>query len=312
MVVAVKKRGRWLVMITFAVWLILLAAGPVMALTNDDCFKCHKETNLAAGGLGGEMRSLFIDKARFMKTLHGQKLACLDCHIKADNKTHLRTGYRQVTCLTCHSQVEAYDPYKVREKLRRKGIKIPEKKMVGEHFLASVHGKALLAGKENAPNCYDCHTIHYPMAAKKAASTVNAAHLQQTCSRCHPERQPRGLFTRLATFRVQAHRKADLTYSYSRTACIDCHQGDAAHGEKELTKAPCRKCHQQKVQPAGLMFGRFHLFPNYDQQHSIWLLRNFYGILFSVLVLLLATWGLYAGLRRIGRYYQQQEEEDEK
>ncbi len=311
MVVVDGRQGRQLVMLVFAALMVLMLAGSVQALTNDDCFKCHKEVNLAAGGLQGGMESLFVDKDRFLKTLHGKKLTCLDCHVQADNKTHLRTGYWQVTCLTCHSKIAAYDPLKVREKLRRKGIKIPDKKMVGEHFLQSVHGKALLAGKKNAPNCYDCHTIHYPLAAKKAASTVNAAHLQETCSRCHPERKPHGLFTRLAVFRVQAHRKADLAYTYERSACVDCHQGDAAHGEKTLSPAPCQKCHDRKVQPAGLMFGRFHLFPNYDQQYSTWILRNLYGVLFCILIFLLASWGLYLGLRRIGHYYREQQEDKE-
>ena len=311
MVIAVAKQGRRLLVVPLiAVLMMFLLFSPVQALTNDDCFKCHQEVNLTSGGLGGEMRSMFIDKKSFMNTLHGQKLACLDCHLKVDNKTHLRTGYRWLTCLTCHSRIKAYDPYQIREKLRRKGIKIPEKKMVGERYLQSVHGKALLAGKENAPNCYDCHTTHYPLAAKKPASTVNVAHLRQTCSRCHRERQRRGFFTSLAAFRVQAHRKGDLTYTFTRDACVDCHQGDAAHGEKHLNRAPCRRCHDRKLQPAGIMFGRFHLFPDYEQQYSIWLLRNIYGILFTILVLLLLSWGLYFGLRQLGRYYQNQKDKE--
>ncbi len=303
---------RYIMTFFLSVMLIGILAVPGQAaekkrLTNDDCFKCHKENNLRSGGLQGELQTLFIDKDRFMQTLHGKKLSCLDCHYKADNKTHLRTGYRQVTCLTCHSKIEGLDPNHIREQLEERKIKIPAKKMVGESFLQSVHGKALLAGKKDAPNCYDCHTIHYPMGHEKPASTVNSHNLQQTCSRCHQERQVDGLFSRMATFRVQAHRKGDLRFTFTRDACVDCHQGDAAHGEKGLTKAPCQKCHQKKIQPAGLVFGRFHLFPNYEQQYSVWIMRNVYGILFSIAVLLLVLWGLYVGLRRVSRFYQDQE-----
>lgn len=304
--------GRYAMIFMLLIMLIGILAVPGQAaekkeLTNDDCFKCHKETNLRAGGLQGELRSLFIDKERFMQTLHGKKLKCLDCHYLADNKTHLRTGYRQVSCLTCHSKIKGLDPNHIRERLKERKIKIPAKKMVGDSFLKSVHGKALLAGKKDAPNCFDCHTIHYPLGPKNPRSTVNSRNLKRTCSKCHQERQPKGLFTRLATFRVQAHRKADLKFRYTRDSCLDCHQGDAAHGEKELTKAPCQKCHQEKIQPAGLMFGRFHLFPNYDQQYSVWIMRNIYGILFFAIILLLLLWGLYVGLRRVGRFYQDQE-----
>ncbi|MCD6150340.1 MAG: hypothetical protein J7J70_01615, partial [Deltaproteobacteria bacterium] len=77
--------------------------------------------------------------------------------------------------------------------------------------------------------------------------------------------------------------------------------------EKELTKAPCQKCHEKKIQPAGLMFGRFHLFPNYEQQYSVWITRNIYGVLFSIIILLLIFWGLYVGLRKIAKFYQEQE-----
>ncbi len=305
--------GRYAIVAVLLMMMVIgVLAAPGQAaekkkLTNDDCFKCHKETNLRSGGLQGDLQVLFIDKERFMQTLHGKKLVCLDCHYRADNKTHLRTGYRQVSCLTCHSKIKGLDPDHIRERLEKRNIKIPAKKMVGESFLKSVHGKALLAGKKDAANCYDCHTIHYPMGPKKLQSTVHPRNLKQTCSRCHRERDVKGLFSRMAAFRVQAHRKADLRFSFTRDACVDCHQGDAAHGEKELKKTPCLKCHQKKIQPAGLMFGRFHLFPNHDQQYSVWIMRNVYGVLFSIIILLFVCWGLYVGLRRIAKYYQEQE-----
>jgi len=304
--------GRYAMIFLLSIMLIGLLAVPGRTaekkkLTNDDCFKCHKEINLRAGGFQGELRSLFIDKERFMQTLHGKKLTCLDCHYKVDNKTHLRIGYRQVSCLTCHSKIEGLDPNNIRERLKKRNIEIPAKKMVGESFLKSAHGKALIAGKKDAANCFDCHTTHYPLGAKNILSTINQRNLKQTCSGCHKESQTKGLFSHLATFRVQAHRKADLRFTFTRDACVDCHQGDAAHGEKELTKAPCQKCHEKKIQPAGLMFGHFHLFPNYDQQYSVWIIRNLCGILFCTIILLLLLWGLYVGLRKIARFYQEQE-----
>ncbi|MBN2333101.1 MAG: hypothetical protein JXO49_03225 [Deltaproteobacteria bacterium] len=308
MVSLMQRYGRYVRLMVMSTLLIgLLVGSGYAALTNEDCFKCHKEVNLAAGGLQGEARSLFIDQERFKQTLHGQKLVCMDCHEGSDNKTHLRAGYPKVNCLACHSELEGLYPYKAKERIKEKGLKIPEKKLMSDAYLQGAHGKAWVAGKENAPNCYDCHTIHYPLGAKNPASTVHRQNLKKTCSRCHKERQVTGLLSRMATFRVQAHRKADQRFTFTKEACVDCHQGDAAHGEKELTKAPCQKCHEKKIQKAGLMFGSFHLFPDHDKQFGVWSMRNLYGFVVAGIITLLALWGLYAGLRKIAAYYQKEE-----
>ncbi|MBN2233153.1 MAG: hypothetical protein JW781_10100 [Deltaproteobacteria bacterium] len=277
-------------------------------LTNEDCFKCHKEVALAGGALDGSAKSLFIDRDRFMDTLHGKKLVCLDCHEGADNKSHLRAGYPRPNCMACHSDIDGLYPYNARKRLTARGIKIPKEKLVGNTFLNGEHGKALLAGKPDAADCQDCHTNHYPLGKRDAASTVHPDNLQATCGRCHQERLPAGMIGKLASFRVQAHRKADLRYSFTRDACVDCHQGAAAHGEEKLSNAPCQRCHDKKIQPAGIAFGHFHLFPDHDNQFGTWMIRNFYGFLVAGLLTLVLLWGGYAGLRRIAAYYRQENE----
>lgn len=276
--------------------------------TNEECMKCHKEPHLTSGRLDGSRAELHIEIEEFKQTLHGKKLECIDCHEDAASARHCRSGFKKINCLACHSKIEGLFPLGARERLKKKKIRIPKRKMVGDSYYQSQHGKDLLAGKENAPNCYHCHTSHYIYGAKSKLSTVNRANLTETCGSCHKERKISTLLEHLTTFRFEAHRKGDLSLDYDRGNCIDCHQGEAVHGLK-VNEAPCARCHKTKVKVkkvalAGL--GPFHLYPDYENQYSVWCLRNFYGVL---VILLLVGAGcvlfLYI-LRRSADYYRKE------
>ena len=178
--------------------------------------------------------------------------------------------------------------------------------MVGDSYYQSKHGKALLAGKDNAPKCFNCHTRHYVYGAKNNISTVNRANLTETCANCHKEREITTLLEHLTTFRLEAHRKGDTSFDYDRGNCIDCHQGEAVHGLK-VNEAPCARCHDTKVKVKSVAlagFGPFHLYPDYENQYSVWCLRNFYGVL-VLLLLVGAGCGLFLYiLRRSADYYR--------
>ncbi|MBN2807889.1 MAG: hypothetical protein JXR80_00150 [Deltaproteobacteria bacterium] len=276
--------------------------------TNEECMKCHKEPHLTSSRLDGSPAKLQIELERFKESLHGKKLECIDCHEDAAAARHCRSGFQKVNCLACHSKIEGLFPLGAHKRLQEKKIRIPQRKMVGDSYYQSKHGKALLAGKENAPKCYSCHTRHYVYGAKEENSTVNRANLTATCSACHKERQVTTLLEHLTTFRLEAHRKGDMSFDYDRGNCIDCHQGDAVHGLK-VNEAPCARCHDSKVKVksvalAGL--GPFHLYPNYEKQYSIWCLRNFYGVLVLLLLVGAGCWLLLYILRRSADYYRKE------
>jgi len=276
--------------------------------TNEECMKCHKEPHLTSSRLDGSPAELHIRVEEFKQTLHGKKLECIDCHEDAASVRHCRSGFQKINCLACHSKIEGLFPFGARERLKKKKLRIPKRKMVGDSYYQSIHGKDLLAGKENAPKCYDCHTRHYVYGAKNELSTVNRANLTETCGYCHKERKISTLLEHVTTFRLEAHRKGDMSFDYDRGNCIDCHQGEAVHGLK-VNEAPCARCHKTKtkvkeVALAGL--GPFHLYPDYENQYSVWCLRNFYGVL---LILLAVGAGcvlfLYI-LRRSADYYRKE------
>ena len=254
--------------------------------TNEECMKCHKEPHLTSGRLDGSLAVLQVELEPYKKTLHGMKLECIDCHEDAASARHCRSGFQKVNCLACHSKIENLFPFGAHERLKKKNIRIPKRKMVGDSYYKSKHGKALLEGKDNAPNCYHCHTRHYVFGAKYKQATVNRANLTETCGSCHKERQISTLLEHVTTFRLEAHRKGDMSFDYDRGNCIDCHQGEAVHGLK-VNEAPCARCHDTKIKVKGVALaglGPFHLYPNYENQYSVWCLRNFYGVLVLLLL----------------------------
>ncbi len=277
--------------------------------TNEECIKCHKEQHLTSGRLDGSPANLHIEYDEFKLTLHGKKLECVDCHEDAAAVRHCRSGFQKVNCLACHSKIKGLFPFGARERLKKKKIRIPKRKMVGGSYYESKHGKALLAGKKNAPNCYNCHTRHYVYGAKNIKSSVNRANLTATCGVCHKERQLKTMLERLATFRLEAHRKGDLSFDYDRGNCIDCHQGNAVHG-KQVNDAPCSRCHDttKKIEPVSLFgLGPFHLYPNPETQYTVWCARNLYGALLIVLASAALIWLLFYILRAAAEYYRKEE-----
>ncbi len=277
--------------------------------TNEECIKCHKEKHLAAGRLDGSAARLYVDYELFKLTKHGQKLECIDCHEDAAASRHCRSGFQKVNCLACHSKIKGLYPYGARERLQKKGIRMPEKKLVGDsYYKKSKHGIAFLAGKKDAPNCYNCHTRHSVFGKRDERSSVNRKNLVETCSACHKERKLDTLLEKMTTYRVQAHRKGDMSYDYDHGNCIDCHQGTAVHGLK-VSDAPCSRCHDtsKKVKDVSLAgLGPFHLYPDYENQYPVWCLRNFYGLMLLLLVAGAGLWLLYYILKSAAAFYRKE------
>ncbi len=277
--------------------------------TNEECIKCHKEPNLTSGRLDGSLANLHVEYDLFKETLHGKKLECIDCHEDAAAARHCRSGFQKVNCLACHSKINGLYPNGARERLAKKKIRIPKRKIVGDsYYRESVHGKEFLAGKKDAPNCHNCHTRHYIFGKKSEKSTINRANLTETCGECHKERKIDTLMEKVSTFRLEAHRKGDLSLDYDRGNCIDCHQGNAVHGIK-VNEAPCGRCHKTENKVVGtkvLGFGAFHLYPDHEKQYLTWCLRNFYGILLIMLALGVGCGLFLYILRRSAEYYRKE------
>jgi formate dehydrogenase gamma subunit len=176
------------------------------------CAKCHADP----GFLSRHKIPILRPVEQYLQSVHGRAVlagkdaaTCADCHgshgILPARDTRSRVSHWNVaeTCGACHKEI-------------------------AKTFLESVHGQAIKAGVQDAPDCTDCHGEHLILEPKNPASPVNAAHVSaDTCGRCHGD-------ARLAR---RYNLPADRVPSYA----------ESFHGlakrEGSLTAANCSSCH---------------------------------------------------------------------
>ncbi len=215
---------------------------------------CHQDTTLTKTSPDGTVKSLHVDPAAFLKSVHAEAgFSCVDCHEDAQPSEHPAQGLAQVDCQSCHDDI-------------------------AEMQAESTHGRLLKEGKAKAPNCYDCHSTHAVMRSDNPLSTVNPDNLQKTCAACHANEaapviceaaldfaagdatalQRISLPSALAmlTTRLKGHGKTDFACSYSTKNCGNCHTDVTQHGGSTKQAPVCSKCHDMKR--SSLLFGKIH------------------------------------------------------
>jgi cytochrome b subunit of formate dehydrogenase len=155
------------------------------------CAKCHtdihtitslKNDKVAAAKLCSQCHE---KESAYFKSIHYQALlkgnadapTCTDCHgrhaiSKIDNIAQGRIFHTQA-CLKCHADADMMARNKVTN-------------IAPETYFESYHGKNMRLGyPEKVAGCADCHGAHNIFPQKDTNSTVNAAHLTNTCKQCH-------------------------------------------------------------------------------------------------------------------------------
>jgi len=211
--------------------LLLNMPAVVCSQTIDDCIECHMDQTLAKTDAAGKSHSLFVDKAAFAASVHGQNgYACVDCHTTATADSHPPDGLPDVDCGECHEEaLKAYGD--------------------------SHHGRLLGSGNQDAPRCYDCHTTHAILASDNPQASTHAENLQATCGTCHEQEASPPLPSLIAT-RVKGHGKVNLACQYTTRRCGDCHFETIRHGDSDLQPQECAACHE--VERSRSIFGTIH------------------------------------------------------
>jgi formate dehydrogenase gamma subunit len=135
------------------------------------------------------------------------------------------------TCAVCHSNSEFLSRHK-----------IPVAHPV-EQYRQSVHGRAVLAGK-NAATCSDCHGSHAIFAGRDSRSRINHWNVVETCAQCHKEiaRQ----------FNESVHGAALKTGVRDAPDCTNCHgehlildpkNPASALNAANISAQTCARCH---------------------------------------------------------------------
>ncbi|MGZ6143140.1 MAG: cytochrome c3 family protein [Myxococcales bacterium] len=194
-----------------------LAEGPTEA---EKCLECHSIENDVRLE-SGELISLALNGDAFLKSSHGKRLACTDCHTdlkgatdghaakRLKNKRQFAISYSE-SCQKCH-----FSNY--------------------TDTLDSVHRATLAKGNLEAAVCSDCHGAHDITSPGEPRSKIS-----QTCSTCHKK---------IADQYVKSvHGQALISGNEDVPACTDCHRSHAIAGPHTASwrvKSPemCGTCH---------------------------------------------------------------------
>jgi cytochrome b subunit of formate dehydrogenase len=135
----------------------------------------------------------------FNASIHGQAIArgnalapvCTDCHgihtIKAPTNPSSPVAEQNLsrdTCARCHEGVRLSQEFGV------PGNRVSS-------YFDSYHGLAAEGGSVVAANCSSCHGVHDILPSSDPRSSINSAHLQATCGKCHKGVSARFIQTRV-------------------------------------------------------------------------------------------------------------------
>jgi hypothetical protein len=174
------------------------------------------------------MKRIFTHKISWL-FLGGVLLATVSAMASERGVPSAFNGYTPEDCIECH----------------RSGSEESSLQVSVDTFEASVHGQAV--------TCTECHT-----------AILDASHMEQSgedvvaCEACHPAQfKKAGWFSRLSSFQIASHPKADFSTAYRKDNCLGCHQGTGAHGEtKPINGQTCYLCHTPDSKDA--LWGAIH------------------------------------------------------
>jgi formate dehydrogenase gamma subunit len=131
------------------------------------CGACHEE---AARDVAESVHGKAVANG------HREAPTCTDCHTEhriASLKGSRSADLSVATCSGCHAS----------ERMNTKYNLPPDRVKT---FFESYHGLATRYGSILAANCASCHGVHKILPSSDPRSTINKAHLVETCGKCHP------------------------------------------------------------------------------------------------------------------------------
>jgi len=338
----------------FAILFIQLTALSAPVLKNSFCLDCHSDNTLVKTNSAGKTISLYVDAAKLSASAHGTNW-CISCHVDAtakhpdDNKI-----LQPVNCALCHErQTESYgasvhglahkagqadaaicqDCHDSHEVLRSSSPASPlyftrQAETCGachpkeaRDVQASVHGKAIAAGKRDAPTCTDCHSEH-KIEGLRSASNLKIS--QDICGRCHASERMNTKYNlpqdRVKTFFDSYHGLAAQYGSTLAANCGSCHgyhkilpssDPNSTISQAHLVET-CGKCHPGANEK--FAFGKIHVdvaaaqsAPDFASAANWWVRRIYLALIFLTIGSMLFHNGLLfykkvsAHLRASGR-----------
>jgi nitrate/TMAO reductase-like tetraheme cytochrome c subunit len=164
----VIKSARLLVMVFIVVGSVLVVgAGKVQALDENNCLSCHSNPDLVTTNGEGREVSLYVNEEAVNTAAH-RFIDCTTCHTAEPH--HVATPLTKQSlaekCGSCHQ----YE-YKV--------------------HLQSVHGQQLVQGNPDVATCVDCHSAvgnpHSVIRVLEYNAPAYTKNIAETCAKCHDD-----------------------------------------------------------------------------------------------------------------------------
>jgi predicted CXXCH cytochrome family protein len=255
--------------------------------SGNSCISCHtditevKAHTEAVEAKGGRVRT--------------EPVKCHLCHEKEAEEYSAGVHFRnEVRCVDCHLNIHELPPW---EGDKKRVVQTCETCHSDEGYSESAHGRAILAGNADAPDCTDCHGIHqsFHKIFLLKGEQLKGFHTK-ACENCHADREmmKRNKIFPIATqtYYESYHGKIEkLGYPMLVAGCSDCHgfhsilssdNPKSSIYEGNLVKT-CRKCHPQ----ADANFVKFDTHANYRNPKK----PVFYWTFFFMHTLLASVFG---------------------
>lgn len=254
-----------------------------MARAEETCEECH-----------AEQRVPFVrDPVQMLeRSVHGEVgLHCSDCHGGRPDEPTVRAhdraaGFRPrfvaetmtSLCGDCHASLDRMSQFD--SDLPTDQLSQYQASHHGIMF-ASSHADSFEAGNPRAASCVTCHGAHNILRVRDVHSSVNPAHVADTCGRCHADPQIGGAaglpIDQERQWRHSVHGRAHVDWVNKGQpesedphppTCNDCHDDHAMTGRERAGYA-CASCHQAEWEsfedgPHGAAFERLGFMPCVD------------------------------------------------
>ena len=328
----VSNRPKVFVRFILVAVLFLLAGNlPAFAgLQNSDCLDCHGDNTLNKTNAAGKTISLFVDAAKLKLSAHATN-SCISCHADISNKhpddnkpvalvncavcharqtesfnasVHglaLRAGHADAaTCQDCHDSHEIVSgnsptsPIYFSRQAETCGACHDKE---ARAWAQSVHGKAVMAGSQDAPTCTGCHDEH-KIRSLKSSSAMTIS--EDVCSRCHASERLNTKYNlpddRVKTFFESYHGLAGEYGSTVAANCASCHgyhkilpssDTNSTINKIHLVET-CGKCHPGANKEFSL--GKIHVAPDgqaggtdFGSRLNQWIRRIYLVLIFATI-----------------------------
>lgn len=245
------------------------------------CARCHENEEKMAKYSLLEKQPL----KSYSSTVHGKAL--------------LEKGIMSsAVCTDCHGSHDLHAPTNPASKIYKLNVpatcgKCHENVLMT--YQRSIHGKAALAGKREAPVCTDCHGEHTIRSHLDPASSVYATVVsEKTCGHCHAAEKIVSKYQlpadRIKTYLESYHGLAGRMGVTTVANCASCHGAhdilpssdpNSSVHKRNLAKT-CGKCHPGPSEQ--LVKGTIHLNPASRENRAVFYVTVFYLFLIGIVI----------------------------